>query len=129
MNMKSKLLILAAVLIVAGAAILATDPRGQKQQDSQPQGASPSAQTVAGEISYKGQEGKNALELLKAVYRTETKEFPGVGEFVVSVDGKAADDKHFWAFYVNGEMSQVGVGTYQTKDDDTIVWKLEEIKQ
>lgn len=127
MNMRSKLLILVVLSVVVVAAIFSFVQRSQKQQEPQLQ-SSASAQTAATEVSYKGKEGKNALELLKGAYKTQTKEYPGVGEFVTAIDGKTADDKHFWAFYVNGEQSQVGAGSYQTKEGDTIVWKLEEIK-
>ena len=85
-------------------------------------------QRVDKEIAYQGVEGKTALELLKSKYKVETEEFPGVGEMVKSIDGKAATDKQFWGFYVNGEMAQVGAGEYQTKPSDKITWKLEDIQ-
>jgi len=72
--------------------------------------------------------GQTALQLLKAKYQVETKEFTGLGEFVTSINGLSSDDKHFWAFYVNGEMAQVGAGQYRSAEGDHIEWKLEEIK-
>lgn len=80
------------------------------------------------QVIYKGQEGKSALEILKANHRVETKDFSGVGEFVAAIDGVEPQTTHFWSFYVNGSQAQVGASAYLTKDSDTIEWKLEEIK-
>jgi hypothetical protein len=82
----------------------------------------------ADQISYQGQEGKNALELLKQKYPVEVKSFSGVGEFVDAINGVKPDEKHFWSFYVNGAQSNTGASTYITKSSDVIEWKLEEIK-
>lgn len=80
-------------------------------------------------IRYGGVEGQNALALLKAGYVVETKDFSGLGEFVVSIDGVTPDpNRSFWSFYVNGSQSQVGASQYQTKASDVIEWKIEEIK-
>lgn len=79
-------------------------------------------------VSYQGEEGRSALELLKQKHEVETDTFDGIGEFVVSIDGVVADDKHFWAVYVNDQLSQVGASEYITKLDDTITWKLEAIQ-
>ena len=77
-------------------------------------------------IKYQGVEGQTALELLKTSHNVETKEFSGVGEFVVSIDGITPNQQtHFWAFYINGAQAQVGAGTYITKFTDVIEWKLE----
>ena len=78
-------------------------------------------------IRYQGVNGKNALELLEAYYRVETKHFV-FGDMIVGIDGVTPDTKHFWAFYVNDTLSQVGAETYITKSTDRIEWKLEEIK-
>lgn len=78
-------------------------------------------------ISYKGVDGKNALELLDAGYEIETQKFD-FGQMVQSINGQKAGTDEFWAFYVNGEMAQVGAGDYQTKNSDTISWKLEKIQ-
>lgn len=78
-------------------------------------------------VQYQGVEGKTALELLRSSHNIETKEFTGIGEYVVSIDGLAPDNQHFWAFYVNGSQAQVGAGQYITKNSDQIEWKLEEI--
>ena len=79
-------------------------------------------------ISYRGIEGRTALELLKTKYNVETQEFTGLGEFVTAIDGVASNSSNFWAFYINGEQAQVGAGSYITKSTDLIEWRLEEIK-
>lgn len=78
------------------------------------------------EISYQGVEGQNALDLLKSSHETGT-ETSSFGEFVHTIDGVKAPSTHFWAFYVNGQQAEVGAGSYQTKNSDTITWKLEKI--
>jgi hypothetical protein len=94
----------------------------KKDQPQQEQQLVPSAF-----IQYPGQDGKNALELLKSSHRVETQNFSGVGEFVKSIDGVEPDSSHFWALYVNGQQSQVGADSYITKSSDNIEWKLEKI--
>lgn len=79
------------------------------------------------EFSYPGQEGRTALELLKENYAVETENF-SFGEMVTTIDGIAADQSHFWAFYVNGEMAVVGAGEYQSDGSETFEWRLKEIE-
>ena len=74
-------------------------------------------------------ENKTALDLLKMGHQVETKTFSGMGEFVESVNGKAAEaNKEFWSFYVNGKQSNLGASSYHPSDKDFIEWKLEKIK-
>jgi len=47
------------------------------------------------------------------------------GEMVTSIDNQKADKKNYWAFYVNGNLSQVGANQYMLRDGDSIEWKLE----
>ena len=120
--MKNILLTIAALLTIGGgsAYLIANQPEPTPQVSIQ--------QQVEKEISYRGVEGKNALELLKSRYDVNTEDFPGVGEMVKTIDGKTPTDKQFWGFYVNGEMAQVGAGDYITKASDKITWKIENIQ-
>ena len=91
-----------------------------------PVGATPTPQPTAHAsttVTYPGEAGKDALTLLKA-QTTVGKDTSGM---VNAIGGKKADTaKHeYWAFYVNGKMSQVGPADYQTKDGDKIEWKIE----
>jgi hypothetical protein len=98
------------------------------QNSQQSEVKHPTRQVENSAVAYYGVEGKNALELLKASYQVETKEFTGIGEYVVSINGQASDSTtNFWGFYVNGKQSPVGAGQYMTKNDDVIEWKLETI--
>lgn len=120
--MKRILLTIAALLTIGGgsAYLIANQSEPTPQVSVQ--------QQVEKEISYKGVEGKNALELLKSNYDVNTEDFPGVGEMVNTIDGKTPTDKQFWGFYVNGEMAQVGAGDYITEPSDKITWKLEDVQ-
>lgn len=80
------------------------------------------------DVKYQGEDGRNAMNLLKANYRVETQSFGDMGEFVKSIDGIEPDNTHFWALYINGTISQVGAEVYVTKSSDQIEWKLEKIQ-
>ncbi|HYE22627.1 MAG TPA: DUF4430 domain-containing protein [Verrucomicrobiae bacterium] len=87
----------------------------------------PDQGTAQTSVRYNGQDGKNAMELLKASHQVETKDYAGLGEFVTGIDGVDSDSTTFWSFYVNGTQSTVGASQYVTKNSDVIEWKLEEI--
>ena len=74
-------------------------------------------------FEYKGEEGKDALSLLKEKTLVELND----KGMVVSVDGRKADSEahEFWGFYVNGKMAEVGAADFKTKDTDVINWKIE----
>lgn len=72
-------------------------------------------------VSYAGQDGKNALELLQADHHVDASD----EGFVNAIDGVKPGEKEFWAFYVNGEQAQVGAKDYQTKNSDHVEWTLE----
>lgn len=103
-----------------------TNDTAKTRDEQQQQNSTQQVPTTT--ITYQGVDGKNALELLKATHNVETKEYSGIGEFVTSIDGVAPDANHFWALYVNGSQTQVGAGSYMTKNGEVIEWKLEEIK-
>jgi hypothetical protein len=76
------------------------------------------------ELSYKGEDGKTALELLQ---KTATIKTSGTGEnaYVTTISNIAANSKNeYWQFFVNGKSSMVGAGSYTTKSTDTITWML-----
>ena len=124
------------VVIAVGFGILAVvaknqadDIAGLKTQILQLQSINSTNDIRANGVSYEGKNDKTALELLKNKYQVETKDFSGMGEFVIAIDGvKSEDGKNFWAFYVDGEMAMEGAGTYKTKDGEKIEWRLDEIQ-
>jgi hypothetical protein len=75
------------------------------------------------QFSYKGEESKNALEILKNKAKVEQ----NLTGLVVSINDRMADatKKEYWSFYVNGKMAQVGPADYNTKNSDLIEWKVE----
>ncbi|MFC8921620.1 DUF4430 domain-containing protein [Cellulosimicrobium sp. NPDC057127] len=78
------------------------------------------------ELSYEGEDGRTALDLLLEADPSAQVSGEGENAFVTAIDGVAADpDGEFWALYVNGEMASVGAGSLETEDGDEITWKLE----
>ena len=86
----------------------------------------PAQQVPTTTITYQGQDGKNALELLKANHQVEAKHY-SFGDLVTGIDGVTPDSKHFWALYINDKFSQVGASSYITKSSDTIKWQMDSI--
>ncbi len=117
---QQRTLLYAAMAIILAFGLYLVIPRSSDT-------ATPVGQEQTTEISYKGVDGKNALELLDASYEIETQKFD-FGQMVLSINGRKAGSDEFWAFYVNGELAQVGAADYQTKSTDTISWKLEKIQ-
>lgn len=75
----------------------------------------------ADSVTYAGQDGKNALELLQADHRVDVT----AEGFVNAIDDAKPGDRQFWAFYVNCQQAEVGAKDYQTKTSDQVEWKLE----
>lgn len=120
-----------ALLAIGGGAGAWLASGGDVQQQAPTQESVLATQTQAapavvksGFVSYQGEEGKTALELLKSHTEVKTQKFD-FGEMVQSINGQDAGGKKYWTFYVNGKMAQVGAGDYQTKDSDKIEWKLQ----
>jgi len=88
----------------------------------------PISQQSNREVTYKGVPGKNALQLLQQKFSITTKHYEGMGDMVTGINGITPDAKHFWAFYVNGKLSQVGAEQYQTQPSDTLSWKIEAVQ-
>lgn len=72
-------------------------------------------------ITYSGQTGKNALDLLKAKHQVDV----SAQGFVNAIDTIKPGDHHYWSFYVNDKQADVGAKEYITKNTDAIEWKLE----
>lgn len=111
-----------------------TDSNKTEQTNQQPINA-PTAEnkdaevkSVENGIKYNGQEGKTALEILKSKYTVETKSFGSAGEFVESINRIKPDANHFWKFFINGKPASVGAGSYVTRNEDVLEWKLDAIQ-
>lgn len=128
-NTKFKVFVATALIAVIGSFSFLLVTNSEPKPAVKPAVSSHWQKTPATIVNYRGIESKNALELLKQQHRVTTKTYEGLGEMVTSIDGVAADSKHFWSLYVNGRQSQVGAAAYITHATDTITWKLEGIHQ
>jgi len=118
---KTKLIIVAAVVAVLAAgggtwAYVAHSSSDVKTVTN--------AQHQLTEISYHGQNGVDALTLLKHHAQVGVKSY-SFGDLVTSINGVSGTGPKYWTFYINGKMANVGAGAYQTKDSDTHAWKLQ----
>ncbi len=75
-------------------------------------------------ISYHGENGVNALVLLKKHAQVTTKHY-SFGDMVISIDGVAGNGPKYWTLYVNGKMATVGASDLITTNKETITWKLQ----
>lgn len=117
-----KKVIVAVVAVVAAAAgitgaVIANSP-------SHKVSTVVNTQNQTTDIKYNGQDGQNALVLLKR-HATITVKHYSFGDQVVSINGTEGNGPKYWSFYVNGKMAQVGASSYITKSSDKIEWKLQ----
>jgi hypothetical protein len=118
-------LVVAAILGAGGWALANRTP--DTKGDAVPT-AAPSATAEFTAHFADGVEGKAALETFKAQYAIETKEYPGMGEYVTSINGREAAADEFWAFYVNSAQATEGAGTYKAKAGDKLEFRIEKIQ-
>jgi hypothetical protein len=117
-----KLIIAAAVAVVllgGGAVTYMTAAHNSVQTVS-------NAQHQLTEISYHGQNGVDALTLLKKHATVSVKHY-SFGDLVTSINGSEGKGPKYWTFYVNGKQATAGAGAYKTKDSDTLDWKLQQL--
>jgi len=120
---------LAAIIALCGILISISVANDRQDEKSDTQTTASVKKEEQLQVEYQGQDGQNALSLLKTNYNVETKSYEGLGELVTNINGVVPDSKHFWAFYVNEKQSQVGASQYETKSSDVLTWKLEKITQ
>ena len=122
MTKKAKIYLLAAAVFILVFNILFGLFLMQRQQGRVVE-KKPSVIVINNYFFYKGEIGKNALEILKQKTSVEQ----SASGLVVSINNRKADDsKHeFWGFFVNGKMAEVGPLDYQTKEGDLIEWKIQ----
>jgi hypothetical protein len=120
------IIILGAILIIGGS--LLGNYVSQKQADKTVAGIKNQFQPVVQKtISYDGQEGHTALDLLKASHEVKTED-SATGSFVTAIDGIANTNDTYWMFYVNNELPSVASDQYQTKNSDKIEWRFEKLQ-
>lgn len=82
------------------------------------------------EVSYEFMATKSgvvALDLIQQLAEIETKDFGAAGKFVTSINDLAADDGHYWGFYVNDQYAQQGVSQTVLQEGDKIRFTYEVI--
>lgn len=70
---------------------------------------------------------QTALELLDNQAEIEFKDYGEAGKFITSINGLAANEKNFWAFYLNGEKAQTGASQTKLEEGDIIEFIYEKI--
>ena len=118
---KPKFVIIIAVVVLLGIGVAWDVAVHQQTVTPVAVSSKPAATTV---VTYHGQDGKNALDLLKLHAKVQTKS-SSLGDYVVAINGNDGGGKKYWIFYVNGQESQVGAGAYVTHNSDVIKWKLQ----
>ncbi len=53
------------------------------------------------------------------------REYPSLGFFVESINGKKGTNGYYWFLYVNGKSSDTGASETHLKTGDVIEWKYE----
>lgn len=101
----------------------------QEQQAPDPQQTTIVFSEDGKTVNYTANESENALDALKRQTDVQTKTFEGMGEYVTAINGIVADDStNFWAFYINGQQSEVGAGSYTAVAGDQLEWRLEAMR-
>ncbi len=117
------IIILGAILIIGGS--LLGNQVSKKQAVSGVQ--SQFQPVVIKTITYDGQDGKTALEILKASDDVKSED-SSMGSFVTSIDGTENTTDTYWMFYVNDQLSSVSSDQYQSKSTDKIEWRYEQLQ-
>jgi len=82
---------------------------------------------VDGVVTYSGEAGKSALDLLTSICELETSGNEETGLTVTSIDELPTTAPDYWAFYVNDRYALTTPDKYQTLETDTIKWQLESL--
>lgn len=72
-------------------------------------------------VSYTGQDGKNALELLVETHQVDS-ESSSMGTFVKAIDSVEIGDGYYWLISVNDTMAMSAADKIMTQPTDTIRW-------
>jgi hypothetical protein len=67
--------------------------------------------------------GETAFDVLNKVLEVKYKDYPGVGKYVVSINGLEQTETAWWLYEVNGKTLNVASDKYELQDGDVIMWK------
>lgn len=122
---KRILIIVASILVIAGLSVGGVMWANSNKSTTKAAQTTSTTQQPTTSITYKGKAGVTALVLLQQAAKVD---MTGTGDmaYVTAINGSTADStkKQYWEFDVNGAAATVGAGSYVTKDDDSITWKL-----
>jgi hypothetical protein len=77
-------------------------------------------------VTYQGEDGKSALELLRSHASVETTTDPSFGEYVTSINGvTSGTGGKYWLIFVNGQAATRGAAELTPTATDTVEWRLE----
>ena len=128
---KNQKIIAIALGVIATAAIVATvfiTVKALKTEEPVAETPTLDCPMTNGVVTYSGEDGKTALELLAAICEIETRETAeGAVITVTAIDGIAATAPDYWAFYVNDKPALSSPNQIKTVDTDTIEWQLESV--
>ena len=133
--MKKQTIFIGAVLVAVIATAFAYIPRTHES----PQTISISSATTTtqailkvGEKSYTVDisSGETVIRAMRALvdasgFAYTSREYPGLGEFVDSINGIKNSGGMYWILYVNGITASLGASAIVLKADDVIEWKYE----
>ena len=122
-NNKIGLFNVIAIIVVIGLVGIGGHFLGRREQKKEPAPQIAAVQTV----SYDGEDGQNALDLLKDKADVQAEE-SSIGSFVTEINGVRNSEDQFWMFYVNGELAPVAADQYETQNGDKIEWRYEKIQ-
>ncbi|MBM2821200.1 MAG: hypothetical protein HW405_960 [Candidatus Berkelbacteria bacterium] len=120
------IIILAAILVIGGS--LLGNFASKKQTDKSVAGlANQFKPVVVKTITYQGEDGKTAMDILKASHQVRTEDST-IGSFVTSIDGTENTLDTYWMFYVNDQLAPSGADQYNTKTGETVEWRFEKLQ-
>jgi hypothetical protein len=119
-KLKTLIVGVVAAVIIAGGAVVAVVANSPTHKT----GASYNSQQQLTYLTYRGQDSVDALTLIKKHAQVGVKHY-SFGDLVTSINGSQGNGPRYWTLYVNGKESNVGAGSYITKNSDKIEWKLQ----
>lgn len=74
--------------------------------------------------------GETVIEAMRALSSTDTftftgRDYPSLGFFIDSINGKANANGMYWMLYINGVSASAGASSVIVKPSDTILWRYE----
>lgn len=147
-NKKTKASILILVLLVIVGALFLTLHKKQNGGLVIRNTPPPSLPLIKGEEQGEGQITKTVLEINGVSYEDNIsgkisvydfmsqlrkegkinfteKNYIGMGEFIVSINGVKNDSNMGWIYYVNDKEASVGISNYKINPGDVVSWKYE----